>query len=84
MNTEFFDDPIRVTCSIDEQGHLTLQNLTWRGQPYSIVSVGRQWDEEDGRHVMAEAAEGTRFELQLGRKDLIWRVKKVWRPQLFA
>jgi hypothetical protein len=83
-NTEFFDEPISVTCSIDDQGHTNLQSLTWQGRQYTIVAVGRQWDEDDGRHVMAEAADNTRFELQLRREDLIWRVKKVWRAQILA
>ncbi|MBN1220755.1 MAG: hypothetical protein JXM69_17675 [Anaerolineae bacterium] len=84
MNTEFFDDPIRVTCSLDEQGDTNLQHLTWRGIHYPIVAVGRQWDDGDGRHVMAEAADFTRFELLLSRDDLIWRVKKVWRSLAVA
>ena len=84
INTEFFDESISVTCSIDGQGHTNLQSLTWQGRQYTIVAVGRQWDEDDGRHVMAEAADNTRFELQLRREDLIWRVRKVWRAQIFA
>lgn len=84
INTEFFDEPISVTCFIDDQGHTNLQSLTWQGKQYTIVAVGRQWDEDDGRHVMAEAADSTRFELQLRREDLIWRVRKVWRAQILA
>lgn len=83
-NTEFFDDPIRVICTISEDGETALQSLTWRRQSYTIVAVGRQWDEADGRHVMAEAVDGTRFELQLRREDLIWRVRRVWRVQMVA
>lgn len=83
-NTEFFDDPIRVTCSIDEQGQTNIQTLFWRGKLYTILAVGRQWDEADGRHVMAETADSTRFELLLPRQDLIWRVKRAWQPQILA
>jgi hypothetical protein len=84
INTEFFDEPISVTCSIDDRGQTTLQSLTWRDTQYTIVAVGRQWDEDDGRHIMAEAADNTRFELQLRREDLVWRVRKVWRAQILA
>ena len=84
MNTEFFDDAINVTCAMDAQGHTNLQSFIWGSQQYTIVTVGRQWDEDDGRHVMAEAVDGTRFELLLHRQDLIWRVKKVWRAQILA
>lgn len=82
--TEFFDDPISVTGSIDEQGEASLKNLTWQDHLYTIVAVGRQWVETDGRHVMVEAADGTRFEIELRREDLIWYVKRVWRSQMMA
>jgi hypothetical protein len=79
VNTEFFNEPVTVSCTIDHQGHTTLQSLTWQDERYSIVTIGRQWDKDDGRHIMAEAVDGTRFELQLRREDLIWHVRKVWR-----
>ena len=81
INTEFFDDPVSVTVSVDAQGQTTFQSISWQEQRYPIVTVGRQWDDEDGRHVMAEAVDGTRFELQLRRENLIWYVRKVWRGQ---
>lgn len=83
-NPEFCNDPVQVTGTIDDQGQVNLQSLTWRGQWYSIVALGRQWSEEDGRHVMAEAADGTRFELQLSRLELIWYVRRVWGGWLVA
>jgi hypothetical protein len=83
-NTEIYNDPIHINGTIDEQGHVTIRELNWEGQPYTIVAIGRQWDETDGRYVMAEAADGTRFELQLRREDLIWHVKRVWRVQMAA
>lgn len=83
-NTEFFNDPVTVLGTIDEQGQVNLQSLTWREQRYTIVTVGRQWSEEDGHHVLAEAADGTRLELLLSRQNLIWHVKKVWWAQLAA
>ena len=36
------------------------------------------------RDVLVEAADGTRFELQLRREDLAWRVKRVWRAAAAA
>jgi hypothetical protein len=83
-NPEFCNDPVQVTGTIDDQGQVNLQSLTWRGQRYSIVALGRQWSEEDGRHVMAEAADGTRFELQLSRLELIWYVRRVWEGWMAA
>ncbi len=84
MNTEFFDDPIDVVGTMDKEGQVTLQSITWQGQSYPLVTGGRQWLDEEGRHVMAQAVDTTRFELLLTREDLLWRVKKVWRPQFMA
>ncbi len=81
-NPEFVDDAIGVSCAINETGQINLHNLTWQGQQHTIVVVGRQWDEADGRHVLVEAGDGTRFEVQLRREDFSWRVRKVWRRQL--
>lgn len=82
VHEEFFEDPVKVLCSMDDQGHTIPQTVTWQDKPYPIVTVGRQWDEDDGRHIMAEAADGTRFELQLQRDNLIWYVRRVWRAQV--
>ena len=84
MDTEFFDDPIGLTCSIDEQGQVKVQRMVWQERAYTIVTEGRQWRDEEGRHAMVQAADTTRFEIVLSREDLIWRVKKVWRPQAAA
>lgn len=83
-NLEFCNDPVQVTGTMNDQGQINLQSLAWRGQRYTIVAVGRQWTEDDGHHVMAEAADRTRFELQLSRQELIWYVKRVWGSQMVA
>lgn len=78
-NEEFLDEPASVVAAMDSDGNVSLQRLTWRGHRYRITAVGRQWDEADGRHVLVEAVDGTRFELQLRREDFAWRVTRVWR-----
>jgi hypothetical protein len=84
MDTEFFNDPVSLTCSFDEHGQINLQSITWQKRVYTVVGVGRQWADETGRHVMAEGADNTRFEIELSRADLFWRVKKVWRSRMLA
>jgi hypothetical protein len=82
--TEFFEDPIKVTGSMDERGQATLQSFTWRGQRHTVVGIGRQWDDEAGRHLLVETADGAHLEVQLQREDLIWYVRRVWRQQMAA
>ncbi len=76
---EFFDEPVSVTATMDEEGKLDPQRVVWQGHKYKVTTVGRQWDEADGRHVLVETAGGMRFELQLRREDFAWRVRRVWR-----
>lgn len=76
---EFFDEPVSVVAAMDDEGNLSPQRVTWQGHQYRISAVGRQWDEAEGRHVLAEAVDGTRFELQLRREDFGWRVRRIWR-----
>jgi len=83
-STEFVNEPVNVNSSMDNKGHTTPQKLTWRNKQYTIVTVGRQWDETDGRYVLVETADGSRFELQLRRENLIWYLRKVWWGQIVA
>ncbi len=77
-NMEFRDDVVRVTCSIIDTEQIIVKQITWQNRVYQIVATGRQWNEAEGRYVLVEAADGTRFELLFYRASLTWRVKKVW------
>jgi hypothetical protein len=83
-NMEYLDEPVSIVAVMREDGDLTIQKVTWQRKRYTITATGRQWDEETGRFVLAEASDGTRFELQLSRRDLRWRLKRVWRELLAA
>ena len=76
---EYFNDPIALMVTINAMGEVSPRQFDWRDQQYTIVSVGRQWQTEDGRHVLVEIPNGDRFELHLDRADLRWRLIKAWR-----
>ena len=82
--TEFFNDVITVSAVIDSSGEIMPTSFTWQGNVYSIVSNGRQWESEQGRHILTEAANGDRFEIQLSRQDLLWYLKRAWRGDFVA
>lgn len=82
--TEYVDEPISLTCSINVAGHTIPKKMIWNKQTHTIVVVGRQWDEEEGRHIMIETGDGTHLEIELSRADLIWRIKKIWRSPIVA
>jgi hypothetical protein len=81
---QFLDEPVTVVASIDSQGHTIPTQLNWGKIKFSLVTVGRQWDEDSGRHILVEASDGTRFELQLSRSDLCWRLKRQWPLEMAA
>ena len=81
---EYLDEPVLVTTKSAPDARLAPQLVVWRGRHFPIVTVGRQWEEETGRHVLVEANDGTRFELQLGRDNVSWRIKRVWWGQIMV
>ncbi len=83
-NMEYFNELIAVTSSTDQNGQLMPQRVVWRDNSYMIITVGRQWDEADNRHVLVETSEGVRFEIKLQRADLTWWICKVWWNQILA
>jgi hypothetical protein len=83
-NVAYFDDVITVTAAISPDGQTSPKTFTWQGRHYSMTIVGRQWESEDGRHILVESAGGDRFELQLSRADLLWHLKRVWSGESLA
>jgi len=81
-DTKFFNEAITVTASIDRDGQTNPKSFSWQGQNYVLISVGRQWEADDGRHVLVEAANGDRFEIQLSREDLVWYLRRAWQEEL--
>jgi hypothetical protein len=49
---ELLDEPVKIVAAMDDEGQVTPQKMTWQERRYPIVAVGRQWDEDDGRHVL--------------------------------
>ena len=80
----FYNDSISVTASINHLGQVTPTKLIWQGKPHALTGVGRQWESEDGRHVLVEAASGDRFEILLSKQDLLWYVRRVWSQEIVA
>ena len=81
---QFPDKVVAVTATIDQNGSTTPTTLTLQGKTHSIISVGRQWETEEGRHILVEVAGGERYELQLSRINLVWRIKRAWLAEMAA
>ena len=72
------NDLITVTAVINPTGETVPTTLRWQERDYALIAIGRQWDSDEGRHILVETAGGERFEIQLSRTDLLWRLKRAW------
>jgi PncC family amidohydrolase len=77
-NTWLGDQEVAVEAQFQADGEIQPTAFTWRGSRRTIAGLGRQWDESDGRHVLVEATDGSRFELCLTSADHTWRLKRAW------
>jgi hypothetical protein len=68
------DRPTRVEVVFDEGGRPQVRMFAWNGKMLPVISLGRTWLDEVGRHVLVMAAGERVFELLLRRSDLCWRV----------
>jgi hypothetical protein len=84
MNSVWLEDEV-VTVEAHFLPDGTVQPIafTWRGRRWSVTGVGRQWDDADGKHVLIEVPDGSRFELCLTAAQGSWRLLRAWeRPYL--
>ena len=77
MNSpQFPDTPIKVDAKMTN-GHLEPQTVTWDKNQYTVVTIGRQWTDKDGTHILIEVHDGSRMEIKLDH-TLNWRLQRYW------
>lgn len=73
-------DPINVTAKFTDKGNIILLRLDMPGQILKVESTGREWEEEDGRHMLA-MVEGNRvYHLLFSPQKMMWFI--VPRPDI--
>ena len=65
-------EAIEVTAEFDRKGRVTPLSFKWRDRLYTVTSTGRQWEAEDGHHVLVMAAGDKVFHLCFARKEGCW------------
>jgi len=53
------------------------KKITWHEKQYSVISVGRQWSENDATHILLEIDDGSRMEVIYTSKRA-WRLVRYW------
>ncbi len=67
-------EPVNVTVKFTDKGNIILLRLDMPGQIWKVESTGREWEEEDGRHMLA-MVEGKRvFHLLFSPEKMMWYI----------
>ena len=70
----FVDEATAVEAYFESDGAIRPRRFTWDQGWLNVSDVGRQWVQDDGRHVLVMTAGQHTFELFLERESLTWRV----------
>ncbi len=68
-------DPVEVTARFGADGSITPYSFTWKGGNYSIVSVGRSWRDDLGKHILVMVAGDRVFELIFNPGEFTWYLR---------
>ena len=71
---KFTAEPIALEVRFEDNGTVHPQRFTWNRAWLQVSDVGRQWEDESGRHVLVMTGRYQTFELLLDRETLVWRV----------
>jgi hypothetical protein len=63
---------IEVISKLDPQGKLLPIRFTWKGVSYPVDSIGRQWEDDRGQHILVMIPGGRTFELLYASRDQVW------------
>ncbi|MDT8304486.1 MAG: hypothetical protein RRC07_01010 [Anaerolineae bacterium] len=71
---------IGVACSFEASGRVRVRRIELDGR-WTAVAQGRQWLDEEGRHVLVMLPDEKIKELVLSAHDLAWRLVSRPKPQ---
>ena len=69
-------ESIPVEAQFEPDGTLIPLAFKWQGQQYTVVSYGRQWEENGRRHYLVMVSGDQVFELIYLQKDNQWQVAR--------
>ncbi len=75
--SRLLDELISVEATMRDR-EIYPQTVTWRQQKYTVVSVGRQWIDAEGMHILVELNNGCRMEIVWGAAE--WQLRRYWPP----
>ena len=74
--SQILNIPITVEAKMSGR-HIQPQRIIWNNRQYRVIGLGRQWADEEGRHILVEVHDGGRMEIRLGN-DSDWVLTRHW------
>lgn len=71
---KFTDEPTSLEVRFEDDGTVRPRRFIWNQGWLQVSDVGRQWEDESGRHVLVMTGGRDTYELLLQRETLAWRV----------
>lgn len=75
--------PVEVDCRFAADGAVRVRRVRWEGR-WRPVEQGRQWQDDDGRHVLIMLGQDMVRELCLSPKTLRWELRPLGRDRHLA
>ena len=70
-------ESVEVTARFEKDGRVVPLCLVWQGHRYTIDNTGRQWQAQDGWHILSMTASGRMFELVFIAAESRWLLGRV-------
>lgn len=77
-------EPIEVVARFDLEGWIIPERFTWRGSGYRVASIGRQWQDDQGRHILVMDPGERVFEITFVPQECRWYLEDEHSGQKFA
>ncbi len=75
-------EKIEVTVQFKSDGSLIPIEFFLDNEPIRVLDVGRQWETEDGKHILVMDYQNQAHHLLFQRKDLTWYLVQDIKPPL--
>ncbi len=76
------NEAVEVVARFDESGKVIPISFVWEGVKRPILSLGRQWVQDDGRHFLVMTGEAQVYELAYRPEEMRWYLLR--KPQDFG
>jgi len=68
-------EPVNVAARFEQDGRIFPLHFTWHGRDYPVITVGRTWQDETGRHILVMTPGDQMFELIFQGQEGRWLLR---------